>query len=87
MASPVHFGTGMMQALSNEELHRVSGGLTVREAGRNAIDNVQQWGRAVWGRAALGAGFAGDSSRPVDTYSKQLENYDLHYKPVLPNQW
>ena len=78
----------MMQALSNDELHRVSGGLTVREAGGNAIDNVYQWGRAVYGRAALAGGFARNASQSADAYKKQLEGYDLHgYKPVIPDQW
>jgi len=76
-----------MQAIPADDLACVIGGLTVLEAGRNAVSNVQQWGRAVYGRAALAAGFARDATLPVDTYSKQLERYDVHYKPVIPNQW
>ncbi len=76
-----------MQTIPNGDLSQVTGGLTVAEAGKNAVGNVQQWGRAVYGRAALAGNFARDSKLPVDTYSKQLESYDLHYKPVVPNQW
>ena len=76
-----------MQAIPADDLACVIGGLTVLEAGRNAVSNVQQWARAVYGRASLAAGFARDATLPVDTYSKQLERYDVHYKPVIPNQW
>jgi hypothetical protein len=77
----------IMQVILEEDLAGVTGGLTVLEAGRNAVSNVQQWGRAVWGRASLAAGFARDTTQSADAYSKQLERYDVHYKPVIPNQW
>jgi hypothetical protein len=76
-----------MQAIPDGDLSGVIGGLTIAEAGKNAVGNVQQWGRAVYGRGALAAGFARDAKLPVNTYSKQLESYDLHYKPIIPNHW
>ena len=73
--------------IPSHELAAVTGGLGVREAAGNAVFNVKEWGRVVYGRQSELNKFVKQPDMSLDQYVENLKRFDAQYKPVIPNQW